>query len=121
MTGGSWSKSVTAITERPAGAFSGIIINISPNLGSISVHKSLDAIEISSIINNFTSDKLFIKVVMDLSFKPSKFFLAYLQDQNEWWFHLYLLLIFLWVQVKKLLLSQSHYNDKAKFLIWSSI
>ena len=40
---------------------------------SISVHKSLDAIEISSIINNFTSDKLFIKAVLDLSFKPGKF------------------------------------------------
>ena len=56
----------TVIAERPGNAFSGIIINISPNLESISVHKSLDTIESSSIINNFTSDNLFLKTALDL-------------------------------------------------------
>ena len=53
--------------------FSGIIINVAPNLGSISVHKSLDAIESTSIVKNFTSDGLFLKAALDLSFKPSNF------------------------------------------------
>ena len=56
----------TVIAERAGNAFLGIIINISPNLESISVHKSLDTIESSSIINNFTSDNLFLKTALDL-------------------------------------------------------
>ena len=61
------------MTERPVHAFSRIIIIIYPNLGSLSVHKSLVTIESSSIINNFTSDNLFLKSTLDLSFKPSNF------------------------------------------------
>ena len=45
LNGVSWSKSVTVITERPANAFSGIIINISANHESISFHNSLEAIK----------------------------------------------------------------------------
>ena len=41
--------------------FSGIIINKSPDLESIFVHKSLDTIERSSIFKNFTSDNLLLK------------------------------------------------------------
>ena len=73
LTGVSCSKSATVITERPTNTFSGIIINISPNLESISVHKLFDTIESSSIINNFIYDNLFLKAALDLSFKPSNF------------------------------------------------
>ena len=45
LTGGSWSNTATVITERPENAFKGTIKNIYSNLESISVHKSLDAIE----------------------------------------------------------------------------
>ena len=45
LTGGSWSKSATVITERPANVFSGTIINIAHNLELISVHKSFDTTE----------------------------------------------------------------------------
>ena len=61
----------TVTTETPANTFSGIIINISPNLESISVHKSLDTAEGSPIIKNFTSDNVFIKAALDLSVKPA--------------------------------------------------
>ena len=37
------------------------------------VHKSLDTIKISSITTNVTSDNLFLKTALDLSFKPSSF------------------------------------------------
>ena len=53
--------------------FWGIIINIAPNLGSISVHKSLDIIKSTSIAKNITSDGLFLKAALDLWFKPSNF------------------------------------------------
>ena len=48
--------------------------NISPNLESIPGHNSLDNIECSSIFNSFTSDNLFIKGTLDLSFKSRNFF-----------------------------------------------
>ena len=70
---GSWSKSATAVTERTASAFSGNIIDISHKLESISVHKSLDTIKSSSIINSFTSDSLFLKAALDLSIISSNF------------------------------------------------
>ena len=73
LTRGNWIKSATVITERAVNAFSRIIIIIYPNLGSLSVRKSLVTIESSSIINNFTSDNLFLKSTWDLSFKPSNF------------------------------------------------
>ena len=76
LTGSSWSKSATVITERPANAISAIIINIFPKPGSILVHKSLDTIEGSSIINNFTSDNLFLKGALDLLFKQVILFLV---------------------------------------------
>ena len=53
--------------------FWGIIINIAPNLGSISVHKSLDIIKSTSIAKNITSDGIFLKAALDLWFKPSNF------------------------------------------------
>ena len=53
LTGRSYRPSATVITERPANAFSRIILNISPNLESISVHKSFETKENSSIINKF--------------------------------------------------------------------
>ena len=62
--------------EVAGGNFSGIIINISLNLESIIVHKSLDSIGSSFIINNFTSDNLFLKAALDLSFEPSNFVLG---------------------------------------------
>ena len=55
VTGGSSTKSATVKTERLANAVSGIILNISPNLESLSVHKSRETMESSSIIDNFTS------------------------------------------------------------------
>ena len=61
LTGGSWSKSATVMTKRPANAFSGILIHNSSNLESISAHKSLDTMESPSVIINFTSDDLFLK------------------------------------------------------------
>ena len=83
LTGAGWSKSATVITERPVNDFSGIVMNISPNLESISVHKSVDTIESSSIINNFTSNSLFLKAALDLSFKPSNF-VPGLIETPEW-------------------------------------
>ena len=53
--------------------FSGIIINISPNLESISVHKRLDTIESLFIIKDLASDNSFHKAALDLLFKPSNF------------------------------------------------
>ena len=53
-------KKATVTTERQTNAFLGIIMNVSLNLELISVYKSLDAIEKSSITKNFTSDN-FIK------------------------------------------------------------
>ena len=71
LTWGSWRKSDTVIIERPANDFSGIIINISTRLKLISVHKSLDTVENSTITKYFTSDRLFLKTALDLSFKPN--------------------------------------------------
>ena len=48
--------------------------NISPNLESMPDHNSLDNIEYSSIFNSFTSDNVFIKATLDLSFKSRNFF-----------------------------------------------
>ena len=73
LTGGSSRKLATVVTERPANSFSGIITNISSNFESMSVHKLLDIIESSSLIKTSTSDNLFLKVILDLSFKPSNF------------------------------------------------
>ena len=73
LAGGRRSKSATVLTERTANAFSGIFINISSNLKLISVHKSFDAIESLFIINNFTSDNVFLKAALDLLFKPSNY------------------------------------------------
>ena len=42
----------------------------------MSVHKSLDTTESSSIIKNFFSDNLFLKAALDLSFKSSNFVLG---------------------------------------------
>ena len=42
--------SCKAITGRPVNSFSRIVINVFPNLESISVHKSLDAIDSLSLI-----------------------------------------------------------------------
>ena len=96
LAGGGWSKSATVITEIPANAFSGIIKNISPNLESISVHKYLYTKESSSIIKNFASDNLFLKMALDLSFIPSNYVPGLIiQNCNEWLFQLYLLLIVL--------------------------
>ena len=83
LSDSNWSKSATGITERPANVVSGIIINISPNLESISVYKLLETIEISSIINNSSSDNLFLKAALDFSFKPSNFFLGFI-SKSEW-------------------------------------
>ena len=52
LTGGSRSKSARVITERLANKILGIIINISPNLESMSLHKSLVTIEGLSINSN---------------------------------------------------------------------
>ena len=52
LTGGSRSKSARVITERLANKILGIIINISPNLESMSLHKSLGTIEGLSIDSN---------------------------------------------------------------------
>ena len=52
--------------------FFAIIISISPNLESISVHKSLEFMDSSSIIENFISDTYFLKS-LNLWFKPSSF------------------------------------------------
>ena len=78
LTEVSWSNSGT--TEKLANAFSGIIINFSPILESISVHKSLDTIESSSI---YQVHKLFLKAAFDLSFKPSGF-IPILIPRPEW-------------------------------------
>ena len=48
-------------------------INNSAKVESISVHNSLDSMEISSIINNLISDNLYLKAALDLSFEPSYF------------------------------------------------
>ena len=61
------------MTERPANAFSENIINIFINLDSISVHKSLDNLESSSIIKHITSDNLFPNAALDILFKPNSF------------------------------------------------
>ena len=83
------------MAERPANSSSGIIVNISSNLELISIHKLLDTIESSSIITNFTSDSLFLKAALDLSFKPSNF-IPGLIPRPEWMVvPPYLLLIFL--------------------------
>ena len=66
LTGGSSRKSATVITGIPTNAISGIIINVSSILESISAHKSLHTIENSSIINNNTSHNLFLKAALDL-------------------------------------------------------
>ena len=50
----------TTINERPANVFSGIIINISPNLKPVPAHKSLDVIESSSNNEKFPSDESFL-------------------------------------------------------------
>ena len=54
-----------------------------PSLESISVQKSVDTIENLSIISNFTSDNLFFKLALDLSFKPSNF-IPGLIPKPEW-------------------------------------
>ena len=73
LTAGSWSQPATGIMERLENCFSGMIINISHNHESISVHKSLDTIKCSSIFKYFTFDNLFPLVALDLTFKPSNF------------------------------------------------
>ena len=73
LAGGRRSKSATVLTERIFRNLSGIFINISSNLKLISVHKSFDAIESLFIINNFTSDNVFLKAALDLLFKPSNY------------------------------------------------
>ena len=47
--------------------FSEIIINIFPNLESITIHKSLDTIDSSFIIKNFIFDNLFLKTALVFS------------------------------------------------------
>ena len=114
---GSWSKSVTAITERSANSFSGIVIIISPNLEWIYVHKSLYTIECSSIINNFTSDSLFLNAALDLSLKPSNF-VPSLVSRPEWIVVLPIFAADIPVGPgKRTLDSQGPYNDKVMFLI----
>ena len=61
------------MTERPENVFSVIVINISANLEWISLYKSFDTIEESSIIKNFNSDNLFLEAALDFSFKLSNF------------------------------------------------
>ena len=73
MTGGSGNMPTSVITETAANAFSGIIINIFPKLESVSVHKSLNTIETSSIVKNFTFDNLFLGANLYLSSKSSIF------------------------------------------------
>lgn len=73
LTGGSWRKSPTVITERSANAFSRIIKNNSPNLESISVHKLLETKESSSTIKHFNPDDSFLKLALHLSFKSRSF------------------------------------------------
>ena len=54
--------------------FLGIVVNTSLNLELISsVHKSLDTIQISSVIKNFNSDNLFLKAALDFSVTQSNF------------------------------------------------
>ena len=110
----SWVRSSSVVTERPANAFPGIIINISPNFEATYLHKSLDTIENSFIIKNFTSDNLFLKEALDLPFKSSILFKVWFQN-NKWQFYLYLLLIFLWVQVNEILVFQGLCHDKTMF------
>ena len=59
LTGVSWSKSVSLIAERPANPISGITW----------YHSKFIII----IISNFTSGNRFLKVALDLLFKPSNF------------------------------------------------
>ena len=66
-------KSARVRTERPANAFPGIIINISLNVESTTVQKSLDIRW--SIIKNLIS--------LDLSFKSNNFVLG-LIPRTEW-------------------------------------
>ena len=68
LTGGSQRRSAIVITERPANHkyFSQSWINICPQI--IWDHKTF-----FPIIKNFTSDNLFLKLAVDLSFKPSSF------------------------------------------------
>ena len=76
LIGESSTKSAGVIIEIPANTFLRIIINISPNLELISLHKSVDtleSIESSSIIKKLTSVNLFLKVALELSFKRSSF------------------------------------------------
>ena len=49
----------------------------------MSVHKSLDTTESSSITKNFFFDNLFLKAALDLSFKPSNFVLGLIL-RPEW-------------------------------------
>lgn len=53
--------------------FLGIVVNTSLNLELISVHKSLDTIQICSVIKNFNSDNLFLKAALDFSVRQSNF------------------------------------------------
>ena len=46
---------------------------MSSNPESIPVYKSLETMERSSIIKHFSSDNLFLKAALDLSFEPSDF------------------------------------------------
>ena len=46
---------------------------MSSNIESISVYKSLEVIECSSIIKHFISGCVFVKAALDLSFTPCSF------------------------------------------------
>ena len=63
----------TIINERPANVFSGIIIDISPNLKPVPAHKSLDVIESSSNNEKFPSNESFLEIALDFAFKSSNF------------------------------------------------
>ena len=77
LNGGSWSKSATVKLKDQRMIFKGIVIIISLNIESKSFHKSLDTIESSSIIKNFTSDNLFLKAALDLHLNQVALFQFY--------------------------------------------
>ena len=122
LTEGSWSKLARVITERPTNTIPRILINISPNLESIAIHKLLETIENLSIVNYVTSDSLFFVTALDFSFKPSNFVTG-LSPRPKWIVFppLFTADILKGPSKRTLLVSQNPYGDQAMLLIWNCI
>ena len=96
-------------------------MNISPNLESIFVHKLLDTIESYLLLKILTSDNLFLKAVLDLSFKPSSFIPAFIPTPEGMVVPpIFTTDVLVGPSTRTLGFSRS-YSNKAMFLIWRCI